>query len=694
MIANKTISLVHETIDIADLIGKYVPLKRRGANQIGCCPFHNEKTPSFTVSSNKGLFKCFGCSESGNVVDFYMKYHGAAYPDAIKALAEMYSIPFETDSRPGSTHDNRKEKDTEALYVANESVCNFFAQCLQKSPEAIEYLHKRGITDEQITLFRIGYAPFKEKHFFDYAHSQQLDIQVLANAGLVVKSQSNGAFHPFFHGRIMFPIQDTKGRVVAFSGRAFTDNNLKNSPKYVNSPETAIFKKSLTLYNLDKAKKYANNTSNNMPEELRGKLFITEGFTDVISMCKLGIHNTIASCGTALTEEACKLIAKTTNNVVLFYDGDTAGTKATLRAIPMLLAKSLQVSVIRLPKEEDPDSYCRKQQDTAFVKSATDCIKYLYDILIAPYGSDIPVQQLSAAIETMTETIAALPEENIILSGIYIDEVARFVNMERTIIAAAVQKYKSNHEKQALRAQNSAQAKAAESTANNQPTQTTAHTDTNKQYKNKNEQQIFYAEKGIIFALLLYGNAPIDVVDNNENSTQIPIYSFLQQEIAMAPLTFEVHKQIFNSYLEIVQNKSIDYSNPIATINSLKANGTLPLNYAEECLKIIEDEITADSIRIIASDPFHDAGIITQKFLTQKTKQDGAKNAAILQTHFTINAINSYKLTHIVVAIDGIFCRMLSCKDPDEEKTLQSKYRILVKLKKELSTLTGINQII
>lgn len=366
------IDRILQSIDIVDVIKDYVNLKKVGTNLKGICPFHQEKTPSFVVSEEKQMYHCFGCHEGGNAISFLMKIDKMTFPEAIIALAEKSGIQIpENDIL---INDIKKLKDKENLFKINERVMNYYHNFLLKSKEsetARKYLFNRGINEDIIEIFKLGYA----KNSFDNVYSNfiknRLDVSILQDLSLVKKDKNN-KFYDFFRNRIIFPIKNVKGQTIAFGGRVLDDS----LPKYLNSSETDIFKKNNTLYALDLA----------LPTvKIDNRILILEGYIDVISLYSYGIKNVVATLGTALTENHLSLLKRYTENIVLIFDGDDAGIKASLRSVDIFLNSSLYAKIVLIPEKLDPDEFIKKYGKTKFLSlldEAKDDVSYKIDTLI------------------------------------------------------------------------------------------------------------------------------------------------------------------------------------------------------------------------------------------------------------------------------------------------------------------------
>ncbi|MCH7681006.1 DNA primase, partial [candidate division KSB1 bacterium] len=344
---------VREATDVVDLISGYVTLKKKGQNFFGLCPFHTEKTPSFSVNPDKQIFHCFGCSAGGNVFTFLMRSEGISFPESIKFLAQRAGIQIEYDKK-----DEVRSQENEALYYVNEFAAKFFQESLQskKGEHALKYLKERGLSSENIKVFGLGYAPPGWQSLITQAKNTSNDLELLHRAGLTLKKEEGG-YYDRFRDRIIFPILNLSGRAVAFGGRKLSEKD--DSPKYINSPGTSVYEKGKMLYGL-----FQNR------DEIRKqkKSVFVEGYMDLLSLVANDIKNVVASLGTSLTEEQSRLILRYSKHAVLIYDSDAAGVAATLRGSDILLETGLDAFIVSLPKGDDPDSYVLENGTEALLK--------------------------------------------------------------------------------------------------------------------------------------------------------------------------------------------------------------------------------------------------------------------------------------------------------------------------------------
>lgn len=426
-----------ESIDIVEVIGEFVQLKKRGANYVGLSPFANEKTPSFTVSPAKGIFKDFSTGKGGSAVTFLMELEKFTYPEALKWLAKKYGIEVEEllDKPENIEADNRRE----SLMIVSGFAAKFFQEAMWDSPEGksigLSYFKERGFTPDTIKKFELGYSPDNWEAFTSDAINKGYQAEFLVESGLSVK-RDNGTLYDRYRGRVMFPIHGFTGRVIAFGGRTLKTD--KNVPKYVNSPESEIYHKSNVLYGLFFAKKAIRDQDN---------CYLVEGYADVLSVHQAGIENVVASSGTSLTVEQIRLIGRFTKNITILYDGDAAGIKASLRGLDLILEEGLNVKVVSFPDGDDPDSYVRKVGSTAFKthieQNKKDFILYKTEILLKEAGKD-PIQRANV-IREIVESIAKIPDS--IKASVFIRECSHQLQIDERILLTELNKMKLSKSK-------------------------------------------------------------------------------------------------------------------------------------------------------------------------------------------------------------------------------------------------------
>ena len=401
MIPQDTVAKILDAARIEDVIGDFVTLKRSGANFMACCPFHNEKTPSFVVSPAKGIYKCFGCGKSGTAVGFIMEHENLSYPDALKYLARKYGI--EVMEKEETAEEVMARQRSETLYAVTEYAEKFFVDSLSTEEGralGAAYFRSRGLEDETVRKYGLGWAPSDRTSLSGAAVAAGYREEYLLDTGLAVK-YDDGRLADRFFSRVMFPIHSVSGRIIAFGGRTLRTD--KSVAKYVNSPETEIYVKSNSLYGIYFAKNAIVR---------QDKCFLVEGYLDVLSMHQLGITNVVASSGTSLTQGQIRLIRKFTQNITIMYDGDSAGIHAALRGIGLVLKEGMNVKVVLIPDGDDPDSFARKHtldEVTDFIESGErDFIEFKADLLLGEAGND-PLKKADL-INDIADTIALMPD--------------------------------------------------------------------------------------------------------------------------------------------------------------------------------------------------------------------------------------------------------------------------------------------
>lgn len=486
MITKPTIDRIMEATDIVEVIGEFVQLKKRGANYVGLSPFANERTPSFTVSPAKGIFKDFSSGKGGSVVTFLMELEKFSYPEALKWLAKKYGI--EVEETVEAVENREEENHRESLMIVTGYAAKFFHEALLETEEGkgigLSYFKERGFTNDTITKFELGYSPDQWEAFTGRALQEGYQQEFLEESGLSVK-RDNGSLYDRYRGRVMFPIHSFTGRVIAFGGRTLKSD--KNVPKYVNSPESEIYHKSNVLYGLYFAKKAIREEDN---------CFLVEGYADVLSVHQAGIENVVASSGTSLTVEQIRLIGRFTKNITILYDGDAAGIKASLRGLDMILEEGLNVKVVLFPDGHDPDSYVRNFGTAGFKKhiedNKKDFILYKTDILLKEAGTD-PIKKADV-IREIVESVAKIPDS--IKASVFIKECSYLLQIDERALLSELNKMRLAKAKKDSQQMISRHVPVDETLLEEPPV---------REAKDDASQ-----EKEIIRLLLLYGNRVID----------------------------------------------------------------------------------------------------------------------------------------------------------------------------------------
>lgn len=433
MIPQETVNRILDAAQIVDVVGDFVTLKKRGANHIACCPFHNEKTPSFSVSASKGIYKCFGCGKSGTAVGFVMEHENMTYVEALKYLARKYHI--EVVEKEESAEEIAQRQRHESLLLVSEFAGKFFQDSLgtqEGQAIAYQYFRSRGLEDETIRKYGLGWAPLSRKALSDKAREAGYKEEFLIETGLSIK-YDDGRLVDRFYDRVMFPIHSVSGRVIAFGGRTLKTD--KSVAKYVNSPETEIYVKSKSLYGIYFAKNAISK---------HDRCILVEGYLDVLSMHQLGITNVVASSGTSLTVDQIRLIRKFTSNVTIIYDGDGAGIKAALRGIGLVLKEGMNVKVVLLPDGQDPDDFARRhtleEVEDYISRNEQDFIGFKTDLLLDEAGND-PIKR-AGLINDIADTIALIPDA--VVRAVYVKTSAAKFDIDEQILAERVSRSRTD----------------------------------------------------------------------------------------------------------------------------------------------------------------------------------------------------------------------------------------------------------
>jgi DNA primase len=433
VISPTTIQQILGRIDIIDVVGGFVKLKKRGSNYLGLCPFHNEKTPSFTVSPAKELYKCFGCGKAGNTISFIMEHEKYSYVDALKWLANRYNIEIEETFQ--SDEQRQQMQVADSLYIINAFAQQFFTKSLFETEEGqdvgLAYFKERGFREDIITKFQLGYSPEQRDAFTKVAIAKQYTPELLIKAGLV--SNRNDQLSDNYRGRVIFPIHNHSGKVLGFGARILKSND--KVPKYINTPENEIYIKSKVLYGSYFARQAIDKAD---------ECLLVEGYTDVVSLHQAGIENVVASGGTSLTPDQLRLIKKYTNNLTIVYDGDAAGVKAALRGLDLALEEGLNVKLVLIPDKEDPDSYVNKVGASAFrefvQKNKKDFILFQLEVALKDAGSDSVKK--SDVVNKMAETISKINKvEDFTKQQDYIKQCSEILKIEEGGLHALVNKF-------------------------------------------------------------------------------------------------------------------------------------------------------------------------------------------------------------------------------------------------------------
>ena len=536
MIPRETINQIMETARIEDVVSEFVTLKKRGSNLIGVCPFHKEKTPSFNVNPARNIFKCFGCGKAGDSVRFIMEHEHYSFQEALRYLAKKYGIKIE--EREQTPEELMAQNERERMFNINSFAQNYFSNTMMTSDEGqsvgLAYFHERGFRDAIINKFQLGYCPNSGSAFTDYATKNGYDKDLLIKVGLTGSYENR--LYDRYQGRVIFPIHNLTGKVIGFGGRILTSE--KTKAKYVNSPESEIYNKSQTLYGIFFAKNEISRLDN---------CILVEGYADVLSMHQAGIENVVASSGTSLTTEQIRMISRYTKNVTILYDGDAAGIHAALRGTNMILEEGMNVRIVVLPPEDDPDSFVQNNPIEVVTKyladNAKDFIGFKTNLLLKDAKND-PIKR-ATVIKDIVETISVIPDP--IYRATYIKECSRTLEMPEQTLTNEVNKIlRAKYRKQlGLDPKQDSQLSYQEYQTY-QPQQ---------QIEPKDTTPIgFFQEQELVKLLLTHGNETIEIEGKDENDNDVvyntPIASLIIDDLKNDGLLFrdETHKKIFDAY--------------------------------------------------------------------------------------------------------------------------------------------------
>lgn len=546
MIQKETVDKIIQAAKIEDVVGDYVSLKKRGVNLLGLCPFHSERTPSFTVSAPKGIFKCFGCGKGGDSVTFLMEHDQLSYVDALKYLARKYNI--EIVEKEYSAEEKQQIDERESIFAALDYAKKKFAEQLNHTETGkaigLSYFAEREISSVSISKFELGYAQDGFTKFLEQAIADGYREEFLLRAGLVSKSEKDGRLYDRFSGRVIFPIHNIAGRVVGFGGR--TLGNKKEVAKYLNSPETEVYHKSQVLYGLYFAKRAIVSKDN---------CFLVEGYTDVISLHQAGIENVVASSGTSLTEEQIRLIRRFTKNITILYDGDSAGIKASFRGINMILEEGMNVKVLLFPDGEDPDSFSRKNPAEEVQKfiddNSTDFIRFKTSLLLKDIAND-PIEK-AKLLKDIMESVSLIPDA--MIRSAYVKECSRLLDTEEQILIFELNK---NLRKRREEKQKSPTTSTSSETTSNELQKELEEQDDKSllvQFSNTESQ-----EKDIIRLLLNHAEKEL-LLPAKETDEIIPfkVYEFIFHELSVDHIQFSnpLYQKIYQILIHSIDNNEV-----------------------------------------------------------------------------------------------------------------------------------------
>ena len=545
MIPKETVDDIIEAARVEEVVGDFVNLKKRGANLLGLCPFHNEKTPSFTVSPTKGIYKCFGCGEAGSAVNFIMNHEHYTYPEALKYLANKYNIEIEEEEQSAEQIQAANEK--ESLFLITQFAADFFKNQLHESDEGkaigLSYFKERGFRDSTIEKFALGYSPDIWDAFTKAALEKGYKLEYLEKAGLTIVKEEGKKTFDRFKGRVIFPIHNISGRPIAFGGRTLSAD--KKVAKYLNSPESDIYHKSKVLYGLNLAKRKIVEKDN---------CYLVEGYTDVISLHQNGVENVVSSSGTSLTENQIRLIKRYTSNITILFDGDKAGIKAAFRGIDMILSEGMNVKVIAFEEGEDPDSFAMNKSQEELLdfleKESKDFIRFKTSLLLEEVGTD-PIKRADL-IKNIVGSIALIPDP--IARSVYIQECSSLMEIDEAALMSELNKLR--------RANASKQRKEAERNQNREepPPPSIDDIPFAEAKEEKVEDALSFQEKDIIRTLVKFGNEPIQInhAEDEDGPLELTVAEYLFFELEEDQVDFKdaLLGQIYNMFKEGVEKNS------------------------------------------------------------------------------------------------------------------------------------------
>lgn len=543
MIPQDTIMSIIDTVRIEEVVSDFVSLKKRGANLIGVCPFHKEKTPSFIVSPAKGIFKCFGCGKAGDSVRFIMEHEHYSYPEALRYLANKYGIVIEEKEQ--SPEELMAQNEREKMFNINTFAQQYFSDIMKNDEEGqsvgMSYFRERGFRDAIVEKFQLGYCLNQRDAFVQYALKNGYSKELLLSIGLA--SGNEERMYDKYQGRVIFPIHNLTGKVIGFGARILSGD--KTKAKYLNSPESEIYNKRQTLYGIYFAKNEISRLDN---------CILVEGYADVLSMHQAGIENTVASSGTSLTTEQIRLISRYTKNITILYDGDNAGIHAALRGTDMILEEGMNVRIVLLPPDEDPDSFVQHhpiEEVRAYIENnAKDFISFKTQLLLKDAAND-PIKK-AAVIKEIVKTISVIPDT--IYRATYIKECSRLMDMPEQSLMNELNKL--------LRAK-------IQKNNQEQVVQGVVLEDVKSEPQNLNVNATpvgFYQEQELVKLLLMYGDTEIDIdgVDENNNPMiyKVSVASLIIDDLKNDDLLFKdaTHKLIFDIFDRALDGESLPKS--------------------------------------------------------------------------------------------------------------------------------------
>ena len=655
MIPQETVQLILDTARVEDVVGDFVTLKRRGSSLWACCPFHNEKTPSFHVEPSRGIYKCFGCGKSGTAVGFIMEYEKLSYTEALKYLARKYHI--EVKEKEESAEDIAARQRNESLLAVSEFAFNFYKDQLatdEGRSVAVQYFHSRGLEDETIAKYGLGWAPKSKNALTEAAKKEGYKDEYLLETGLCAQWDTDGSLHDRFYDRVMFPIHSVSGRVIAFGGRTlFTD---KSVAKYVNSKESEIYVKSRSLYGIYFAKSAISRAD---------KCYLVEGYLDVLSMHQLGITNVVASSGTSLTVEQIRLIKRFTENVTIMYDGDSAGIHAALRGIDLILKEGMNVKVVLIPDGDDPDSYARKhtlEEVEAFIAAnEQDFIAFKADLLLGEAGDD-PLKRANL-INDIADTVAGIPDA--VKRSVYTDAISAKFHIDADILTDRIRRTRekiqgeerTQAQREAVRARREEEAPRPQESTYTPPVNELRALETQSPL-------LAPSERELLGFILRDGRTPLTFESDSEFYSETPqtVAEFIDTALAGDGIDFanEAYQRTYETYFALYEaGKGQD-----EIIRDL-------LNGADDAVRFVASQLSDDKYE-----------------LTVKNFQAALTTRESWLTNFVPKAILAYHIKRLQ-ADQTALTRELAAAGPDRQREIFTTLERINELKKKINIKLG-----
>lgn len=627
MIDQATIDRILDAAQIVEVVSDFVTLRKRGVNYVGLCPFHNEKTPSFSVSPSKGLCKCFSCGKGGNAVHFIMEHEQMSYPEALRYLAKKYNI--EIKERELTNEEKEVQSNRESMFIVNNFARDYFQNILKNHVDGrsigLAYFRQRGFRDDIIDKFQLGFSTEGRDALAQEALRKGFKQEFLVKTGLCYETDDH-KLRDRFWGRVMFPVHTLSGKVVAFGGRVLSTEN-KKLAKYVNSPESEIYHKSNELYGIYFAKQAIVK---------QDRCFLVEGYTDVISMHQSGVENVVASSGTSLTPGQIRLIHRFTNNITVLYDGDMAGIKASIRGIDMLLEEGMNIKVCLLPDGDDPDSFARKHNATEFQnfiqEHETDFIRFKAQLLMEDAGKD-PMKR-AELINDIVRSIAVIPEA--IVRDVYIKECGQLLRIEDKLLVSEVAKRRE------LQAEKGNKPIASNNAPTPQPGEMPPpfppeemEADTYQSFipqEGKEGQEFYKYERLIIQMIVRYGEKVMcNLTDEEGNEVPVTVVEYVINDLKEDELAFHnpLHRRILSEASEHIHDQEF-------------ASERFFVAHPDPKISTIATELASDRYQL---SKYHSK---TQKLVTDKERL--YEMVPMLMINFK-NAIVAEELKHIMYAL-------------------------------------------